>query len=151
LVTTSATFTSSDQLLNQIYTDSVKTATDVVSAPVNLWAAGCHVPNELLILDGAVRDRCVYPADISVSGLTLLLAGAAPNPFKDMILLFANDQLPSGAIPASACLCTDPLFDLSAYWIYALYNDVLFGGDTTTLAQVWPNVKSVLNQWYPSV
>ena len=144
-------FTSSDGLLNQIYTASVNTAEDMVSDPVNLWPGGCSVPpSGKIILDGVVRDRCVYTADMSVTGQTLLLAGDDPTVFRNMILMFAGFQKDDGVIPPSACLCSDPAIDYTGYWLIDLYDYVLATGDLDTLHRVWPNVLRALDRWYPS-
>lgn len=148
----SGSFTSSDPLLNQIYAASVTTAEDMVSDPVNLWSGGCNVPaTGKIILDGAVRDRCVYIGDLSVTGQTLLLAGDASTVVRNMIQLFAGFQKDDGVIPPSACLCTDPLIDYTGYWVITLYDYVLASGDLDTLHRVWPNLLKALNTWYPSV
>ncbi len=148
----SGSFTTSDPLLNRVYTASVATAEDMVSDPVNLYPAGCYVPARgKIILDGVDRDRCVYTGDLSVTGQTLLLAGVAANVVRNMILLFAGYQRDDGAIPPSACLCGDPLIDYSGYWLITLYDYVLDSGDLDTLHRVWPNVRGVLDRWYPSL
>ena len=148
----SGSFTTSDPLLNQVYTASVATAEDMVSDPVNLYPAGCYVPAVgKIILDGVDRDRCVYTGDLSVTGQTLLLAGDAASVVRNMILLFAGYQRDDGAIPPSACLCGDPLIDYSGYWLITLYDYVLDSGDLDTLHRVWPNVLGVLDRWYPSL
>ncbi len=145
-------FTSNDELLNQIYTASVKTAEDMVSDPVDLWPGGCNVPaSGKIILDGVARDRCVYIGDLSVTGQTLLLAGDASTVVRNLILLFAGFQKDDGVIPPSACLCTDPMIDYTGYWVITLYNYVLASGDLDTLHRVWPNLLKAVDGWYPSV
>src|SRR5437870_1134731 len=62
-------FASSDPRLNAIWEASVRTAHDMVSAPVHLHP-GCGVPrNERVILDGVTRDRCEFPGDLAVTGM----------------------------------------------------------------------------------
>lgn len=109
------------------------------------------MPDETLILDGTVRDRCPYVGDLAVTGLTLLDAGRDPGPLRNMILLFARLQRANGAIPASP-LVHGPgvLIDYPAYWVEVVYDYALHTGDLGLVRQVWPNLVRVLDVYYPS-
>jgi hypothetical protein len=146
-------FASSDPLLNRIWTDSVRTAQDMVSAPVHLDPRGCPIPAGLatILLDGTVRDRCPYVGDEAVIDDTLLVSSADPAVEEGMLRLFASLQHPDGAIPAS------PLFggslvlvDYPAYFVVALHDVVLRSGDVAFARSLWPAVEGVLDRWYPA-
>lgn len=146
-------FASSDPLLNRIWAASVRTAQDMVSAPVRLDPRGCPIPASLprVLLDGVARDRCPYVGDEAVIDDTLLVSSADPSVEEGMLRLFASLQHPDGAIPAS------PLFggslvlvDYPAYFVVALHDVVLRSGDAGFARSLWPAVQGVLDRWYPA-
>jgi Bacterial alpha-L-rhamnosidase C-terminal domain/Bacterial alpha-L-rhamnosidase 6 hairpin glycosidase domain len=149
------TFSSSDPLLNRIWTVSVKTATDmVVPGPLlyDSMSRKCPINLHEVIIDGVVRDRCPYIGDEAVSGLTLL--DSTPSDvatLRSMIVWFANAQHGDGAIPCSPIFDGAwILFDYNAYWIEDLYNFVLWTGDTGLATEVWGTLVRLLNNWYPT-
>jgi Bacterial alpha-L-rhamnosidase 6 hairpin glycosidase domain/Bacterial alpha-L-rhamnosidase C-terminal domain len=145
------TFTSSDPLLNSIWTASVKTANDGISKPVDLDPRDCKINLPLVILDAPDRDRCPYIGDEAVSGMTLLVAGSHVSTLRAMIAWFASVQNADGSIPASPIFNhTTVLIDYNAYWIEALYDYTLYTGDRTLLKSVFPNLSRLVNVLYPS-
>jgi hypothetical protein len=145
------TFASSDPQLDAIWTASARTANDMVSAPVNL-EPGCRVPpGQPVILDGVVRDRCEFPGDLAVTGMTLYVAdGAAAVPMKAALFLFASRQRRNGLIPATAGVRTPDLVDYTGYWIEDAYDYVLYSGDLRSAKLLLPTVVRALDGWYPA-
>ena len=147
-------FTSSDPLLNQIWTDSVRTATDMIApGPLQTDWLGrpCKIDLGTVLIDGVVRDRCPYIGDESVIGRTL--DASQPNwPLqRAMLNWFAGAQHDDGAIPDSPIYGGENvLLDYNAYWVQALYNYVLYSGDTDFAAQVWPNLVRLIDVFYPA-
>ena len=108
---------------------------------------------KLVLQDGAKRDRDPYVGDVAVSGRTAYLTHrqtsiAAKNVLADL----ANHQRWDGWIPpASITDYTLPLFDYPFWWIVSSWEYVLYSGDTQYAKQYWPNLVSVLDEFYPSV
>ncbi len=148
-------FSSSDPLLGSIWAASVKTATDMIApGPLDTDAEGrpCSISLSMVLLDGAVRDRCPYVGDQAVSGLTLLVSHPEDAPvLHDMIAWYAANQHSDGSIPASPSFggILD-LFDYNAYWVDDLYDYVLYTGDLSLARQVWPNLVELMDDWYPA-
>src|SRR4051794_15270293 len=145
-------FVSSDARLDAIWAASVRTAHDMVAPPVDLLP-GCGVPDgtRLVVLDGAVRDRCEFPGDLAVTGMTLYVAdGTAGSPVRDALVLFAERQRADGLIPPTPGDTGPGLADYTGYWIEDLYDYVLYSGDVTTGRALLPNLERALDTWYPA-
>jgi Bacterial alpha-L-rhamnosidase 6 hairpin glycosidase domain/Bacterial alpha-L-rhamnosidase C-terminal domain len=148
-------FISSDATLNTIWTDSVRTATDmVVPGPLVKDALGrpCRIELPRVILDGVVRDRCPYVGDEAVEGRTLLISTPPDAPVvRAMVLWFAKAQHRNGAIPDSPLFgASKVLFDYNAFWVEDLYDDVLYTGDLALARSVWPELVALMDRWYPA-
>ncbi len=151
----SGSFVSSDATLNAVWTDSVRTATDmVVPGPLKKDALGrpCAIDLPSVIIDGVVRDRCPYVGDEAVEGRTLLISTPADVPvLRTMILWFGNAHHSDGAIPDSPLFgASKVLFDYNAFWVEDLYNYVLYTGDLALARTVWPDLVGLMDRWYPA-
>jgi hypothetical protein len=150
------TFAASDPLLTDVWRSSVATADAMVSPPVRLDARDCNVPagTPLVILDGVVRDRCPYIGDEAVTGMALHVSQTTTDSeraIRSMLLMFAGAQRRDGAIPSSPIFdWTYVLNDYSAYWVETLRDYVLWTGDVDLGRRLLPNVRRVLDDWYPS-
>ncbi len=148
-------FTSSDPLLNRIWSGSVLTASDMIApGPLTTDADGrpCPIALPTVILDGYVRDRCPYVGDLAVTGMTLLVSTPSAAPvLRSMILWFAQNQQADGAIPASPFDDGQSVFfDYNAYWVDDLYDYVLYTGDLSLAREVWSNLVQLMDVWYPA-
>jgi hypothetical protein len=148
-------FISSDATLNAVWTDSVRTATDmVVPGPLKTDAMGrpCQIDLPTVIIDGVVRDRCPYVGDEAVEGRTLLISTPADVPvLRAMILWFGNAHHANGSIPDSPLFgASKVLFDYNAFWVEDLYNYVLYTGDLALARTVWPDLVGLMDRWYPA-
>jgi Bacterial alpha-L-rhamnosidase 6 hairpin glycosidase domain/Bacterial alpha-L-rhamnosidase C-terminal domain len=113
----------------------------------------CEIALTQVLIDGYVRDRCPYVGDQSVSGMTLLVSNptASAPVLRNMILWYAQNQHADGSIPASPYREGSlTLFDYNAYWVFDVYDYVLYTGDLALVNQVWPNLLQLLNTWYPA-
>ena len=151
-------FLCSDDALNRYWYGAAYT-NELVVAP--FLADDCDPRNaasptllgELVLLDGAKRDRDPYVGDIAVSGRTLYLthpdaAAAARNVLADL----AAHQRSDGWIPpASINGYTLPLFDYPLWWVTTSWDYILYTGDTKYATTYYPNLVAVLDSWYPSV
>jgi hypothetical protein len=144
-------FVSNDAGLNAVWAASVRTAHDVVGPPVHV-RPGCGVPKSVrrVILDGVVRDRCMYVGDLAVTGMTLYVAdGAASTPMRSALFLFAERQRPDGAIPATTSGGLE-LVDYTGYWVEDVYDYVLYSGDVAAGRTLLPALRRALDVWYPA-
>jgi hypothetical protein len=145
------TFASSDPALDQIWSASVATAADMVSAPVDLDPRGCQISLPKIVLDGLVRDRCPYVGDLAVTGKTLLLSQDDVSALRATINWFAANQADDGAIPASPFRNGSlQLVDYNAYWIEALYDYTLYTGDLSLLRDDWASLVRLVDELYPA-
>lgn len=144
------TFDSNDAQLNAIWAASVKTATGMLAPGGQLLDAydrPCPTPlGEQVILDGVVRDRCPYIGDESVIDAVFDTADPHFDVQRNMLAWFAQAQHANGAIPASPA--GRVLFDYNAYWLMVLHRYVLYSGDVAFAKSIWPNVTSLVNEWY---
>lgn len=144
-------FSSSDPELDQIWAASVKTADDMLAPggqQVDALGRPCPTPaGTTVILDGVVRDRCPYIGDESVIDLTYDAGDPHFDVQRGMLATFAAMQTDDGAIPASPADIV--LFDYCGYWAIALYNYVLYSGDTAFGREMWPTLVKLLDRWYP--
>jgi hypothetical protein len=150
---TQGTFSSSDPLLNTVWTESVNSARDMISPPVSLDPRGCPIPASVktILLDGVVRDRCPYIGDEAVIDSTLLVSSADAAVETSMLRLFASLQHADGAIPASPLDGGSVvLVDYSAYFVVTLHDVVLRTGQLALGRRLWPAVTGVLDRWYPA-
>jgi hypothetical protein len=147
-------FSSSDPLLNRIWSVSVKTATDmVVPGPLMLDALDrpCPVDLPVVIVDGAARDGCPAVGDLAVTDKTLLVSTPADTgAVAGMVRYFASIQRQDGAIPSSPESEGGVLFDYNAYWVEDLYDYTLYSGDLGVANGVWGNLMRLLDGWYPA-
>jgi Bacterial alpha-L-rhamnosidase C-terminal domain/Bacterial alpha-L-rhamnosidase 6 hairpin glycosidase domain len=149
------TFTSSDPLLNSIWADSIKTATDaVVPGPLTVDSLGraCAINLPTVLVDGPDRDRCPYVIDQAVTGMTLLISTPADaGVLRDMLVWYAQNQEPGGGIPVGPLDGGQLVFaDSGAYWIEDLYDYVLYTGDLALAQQLWPDLVELMDVWYPA-
>src|SRR4051794_9791628 len=89
-------FESNDALVNLIWRNSVQTARDMVSPPVDLDPRGCDIDIPTILLDGVQRDRCPYIGDQAVTGMMLLVSQDDTRVLHDMLAWFASVQNTDG-------------------------------------------------------
>ncbi len=134
----------------------MKTADDMIApGPLTTDAESrpCAIALSQVLLDGFVRDRCPYVGDQAVTGMTLLVSNptASASVLRNMIVWYAANQHSDGSIPASPYEDGElTLFDYNAYWVFDVYDYVLYTGDLALARQVWPNLVTLMNTWYPA-
>ena len=145
-------FTSSDLLLNRVWAGSVQTAADMLApGPLATDSAGrpCAIDARVVILDGAVRDRCPYVGDEAVIDRTFDVSTPHWEIQRSMLAWFGGAQHTDGAIPASPIFgATTVLFDYNAYWLLALHDYVLYSGDVSLARELWPHVVRLIDVFY---
>jgi hypothetical protein len=150
-------FQSSDEDLNQWWFDAVYTnemdivtLTENTTDPRDAWSE--TLANELVLIDGAKRDRDPYVGDIHVSGRTAYLSHDVSSASRDVMADLANHQRADGWIPpASINNYTLPLLDYALHWVTASYDLYLYTGDTAYIQQFYRVLVNTLDRFYPSV
>lgn len=150
-------FESSDPALNRYWYDASYTnelITDHFRSsdiePRN--ADSPFLDGRLVLTDGAKRDRDPYVGDVYVSGRTDYLTHDVGAAARNVLVDLAQHQRSDGWIPpATINSYTLPLFDYPMYWVTSSYEYVLYTGDTKYGSTYFPNLRRVLDDWYPSV
>ena len=131
---------------NQMITDTFR-ATDVDPR----GAANSGLEGKLVLTDGAKRDRDPYVGDIAVSGITNYLTSYVGEAAGNVLADLADHQRSDGWIPpASINGYTLPLFDYALWWVVASWDYVLYTADTAYATQYYPQLLSVLDNYYPA-
>ncbi|MFN8537617.1 MAG: alpha-L-rhamnosidase C-terminal domain-containing protein [Thermomicrobiales bacterium] len=150
-------FLSSDDTLNRAWYASVYTTelnADRVTAdsvdPRGGWSAS--LDGQVVLLDGAKRDRAPYIGDVLVAGTTFMLAHGDGGPVATVLADLAAHQREDGYVPPSTIenysFC---LFDYPSWWLLSLAEYSRQTGDLALATRLWPNLTRLLDGWYPRV
>jgi Bacterial alpha-L-rhamnosidase 6 hairpin glycosidase domain/Bacterial alpha-L-rhamnosidase C-terminal domain len=147
-------FASSDPLLDRIWQVSITTANDMLApGPLTTDAGGndCAIELSVVLIDGAVRDRCPYVGDQWVVGAVFDVSTPNFQVQRAMLAWYAAHQRADGSVPASPrCGAATTLFDYDAYWLQTLHQYALDSGDLDFVRSVWPAVTRLIDTWYAS-
>ena len=145
-------FASSEPLLDRIWQVSITTANDMLApGPLTTDAGGndCAIELSVVIIDGAVRDRCPYVGDQWVVGAAFDVSTPNFQVQRAMLEWYAAHQRADGSIPASPrCGAATTLFDYDAYWLQTLHQYALDSGDLDFVRSVWPAVARLIDTRY---
>ncbi|KAG8623700.1 hypothetical protein KVT40_008676 [Elsinoe batatas] len=143
-------FHSSDELLNRIWYAGAYTL-QTNNAPPNTgrwvptlskgWANnGTMGPGETIIMDGAKRDRAVWPGDMGVAVPSLFYSvGGEMDSVRNALQVMFDYQNKDGSLPESG----PPLLQQSSttynmWTMIGCYNYILYTNDTAWLTNIWP-------------
>ncbi|KAN0119698.1 glycoside hydrolase family 78 protein [Hyaloscypha variabilis] len=156
-------FHSSDELLNRIwYSGAYTLQTNAV--PVNTgrqvpfvvtgWANnGTLGPGDTIIVDGAKRDRAVWPGDMGIAVPSTFVSIGDLTSVKNALQVMYNYQNPTtGAFPEAG----PPLLQLGSdtYHMWTMigtYNYLLYSNDTAFLSENWAKYLLAMNYIYDKV
>ncbi|KAE9380306.1 glycoside hydrolase family 78 protein [Stipitochalara longipes BDJ] len=156
-------FHSSDELLNRIwYSGAYTLQTNAV--PVNTgrqvpfvvtgWANnGTLGPGDTIIVDGAKRDRAVWPGDMGIAVPSTFVSIGDLGSVKNALQVMYNYQNPTtGAFPEAG----PPLLQLGSdtYHMWTMigtYNYILYSNDTAFLSENWAKYLLAMNFIYDKV
>ncbi|PSK56698.1 hypothetical protein B9Z65_6322 [Elsinoe australis] len=156
-------FHSSDELLNRIWYAGAYTL-QTNNAPPNTgrwvptlakgWANnGTMGPGETIIMDGAKRDRAVWPGDMGVAVPSLFYSiGGELDSIRNALQVMFDYQNKDGSLPESG----PPLLQQSSttynmWTMIGCYNYVLYSNDTTWLTTIWPKYNHLMDYIYGQV
>ncbi|EMR83596.1 hypothetical protein ACHAO1_010834 [Botrytis cinerea] len=156
-------FHSSDEMLNKIwYSGAYTLQTNAV--PVNTgrqiptvkvgWANnGTMGPGDTIIVDGAKRDRAVWPGDMGIAvPSTFISIGDLVSVKNALQVMYNYQNNVTGAFPEAG----PPLLQLGSdtYHMWTMigtYNYVLYTNDTSFLLQNWAKYQLAMNYVYGKV
>jgi hypothetical protein len=149
-------FSASEPDLDQIWANSVRTASDMLGPggqQVDALGRPCQLlGGQTFIFDGVVRDRCPWIGDESVIDMTYNASDPHWDVQRWMLALFAGMQKGDGAIPASPVDGGKVvLYDYCGYWAIALHNYVLYSGDVAFASQMFGTLELLIDRWYPAL
>ena len=150
-------FRSNDDLLNRVWYAGAYTVQMDTIDPLQgkAWPAvtsgwlnnGVSGSGATILVDGAKRDRWVWPGDLGISGLTAYVStGDTLSVTNDLNTLFAN-QSSAGALPYAG-----PEGDLGnifsdTYHLWTLIGVIdyyLYSGDRSWIISHWPQIKKAV-------
>jgi Bacterial alpha-L-rhamnosidase 6 hairpin glycosidase domain len=145
-------FYSNDSLLNRVwYAGAYTVQMDTIDPSQGvLWpppASGWQNTSFLgdgrsILVDGAKRDRTVWPGDLGVSMLTALVSNYDTEASRNSLNALYHYQLPDGQLPYAGPPILTYLSDTYHLWtLLATYDYFLFSRDKTWLDNHWAQYK----------
>jgi hypothetical protein len=152
----SGSFRSNDELINRVwYAGAYTVQMDSIDphqgrvwpAPASLWLndelAGSGAT---ILVDGAKRDRAVWPGDLGISALTAFVTtGDTLSMKNDLDTLFAG-QDSAGCLPVAGWqFGALPISDTYHLWtLIGVTNYFLYSGDRSWVISHWPQIKKAI-------
>lgn len=118
------------------------------------WANnGTLGPGDTIIVDGAKRDRAVWPGDMGIAaGGSFYSIGDLSSIKNALQTMYNNQDNSTGAFPEAGPQLLQKGSDTYHMWsMIGTYNYVLYSNDTTFLLQNWPNYLKAMNFIYGKV
>jgi len=149
-------FECSDTTLNQLWYDAAYTNemcidTFRVNDTEPRGAASPSLIGKLVIHDAPKRDRDPYVGDIAVAGRTLYLTHNVSIAARNVLADLADHQRSDGWIPpASLGNYGLALFDYPLWWVVTSCDLLFYTEDDEYLADYYPAMLKVLDEYYPS-
>ncbi|KAL0569902.1 hypothetical protein V5O48_012059 [Marasmius crinis-equi] len=93
-----------------------------------------------IIVDGAKRDRAVWPGDMGIAVPTAFVSTNDLVPVKNAFLTMFSGQASDGSLPESGPPLSQKGSDTYHAWtLIGCYNYHLYTGDTSTIQRLWTN------------
>ncbi|ORY04960.1 bacterial alpha-L-rhamnosidase domain protein [Clohesyomyces aquaticus] len=155
-------FHSNDELLNRIwYAGAYTLQTNAV--PVNTgrrvpmlsngWANnGTLGPGDTIIVDGAKRDRAVWPGDMGIAVPSSFVSTGDLESVKNALQVMYNYQNPDGSFPEAGPPLLQQNSDTYHMWtMIGTYNYMLYTADSTFVAENWAKYLRAMTYIYGKV
>lgn len=155
-------FHSSDELLNSIwYSGAYTLQTNAV--PVNFgrsvpfllsgWANnGTLGPGDTIIVDGAKRDRAVWPGDMGVAVPSTFVSVGDLDSVRNALQAMYDNQNADGSFPEAGPPLLQQGSDTYHMWsMIGTYNYLLYTNDTDFLARNWDGYLAAMDYIYAKV
>ncbi|KAJ5477075.1 hypothetical protein N7539_007219 [Penicillium diatomitis] len=155
-------FHCSDELLNRIWYSGAYTL-QANEVPVNTgrithglksgWLNnGTLGPGDTIIVDGAKRDRAVWPGDMGIAVPSAFVSLGNLESVKNALQIMYDTQASSGAFDESGPPLSQKGSDTYHMWsMIGTYNYVLYTNDTVFLSRNWDKYLAAMNFIYGKV
>ncbi|KJR82427.1 bacterial alpha-L-rhamnosidase domain protein [Sporothrix schenckii 1099-18] len=111
------------------------------------WANdGLLGPGHTILVDGAKRDRAVWPGDMGVAVPSLFVSTGDMESVKNALQTMYDNQNPDGSFPEAGPPLLQQGSDTYHMWtMIGTYNYVLYTNDTTFLARNWAGYQRAMS------
>lgn len=155
-------FHSSDALLNSIwYSGAYTLQTNAVPVNFGRWVPfvdegwsnnGTMGPGDTIIVDGAKRDRAVWPGDMGVAVPSTFVSVGDLDSVKNALQTMYNNQNSDGSFPEAGPPLLQQGSDTYHMWtMIGTYNYLLFTNDTDFLAENYDGYLRAMDYIYGKV
>lgn len=155
-------FHSSDDLLNKIwYSGAYTLQTNAVPVNTGRWVPfvntswvnnGTLGPGDTIIVDGAKRDRAVWPGDMGIAVPSSFVSIGDLDSVRNALQVMYDYQNADGSFPEAGPPLLQQGSDTYHMWtMIGTYNYVLYTNDTDFLARNWDGYLAAMNYIYAKV
>lgn len=155
-------FHSSDDLLNKIwYSGAYTLQTNAVPVNTGRWVPfvstgwvnnGTLGPGDTIIVDGAKRDRAVWPGDMGIAVPSTFVSVGDLDSVRNALQVMYDYQNEDGSFPEAGPPLLQQGSDTYHMWtMIGTYNYVLYTNDTDFLARNWDGYLAAMNYIYAKV
>ncbi|KAK3372144.1 Six-hairpin glycosidase-like protein [Podospora didyma] len=155
-------FHSDDEQLNAIwYSGAYTLQTNAVPPNTGRWVPmlsagwannGTLGPGDTIIVDGAKRDRAVWPGDMGVAVPSTFVSIGDLESVKNALQVMYDYQNKDGSFPEAGPPLLQQGSDTYHMWtMIGTYNYVLYTNDTAFLRQNWPAYRRAMSYIYAKV
>ncbi|KAI3397992.1 hypothetical protein diail_9969 [Diaporthe ilicicola] len=155
-------FHSSDPLLNKIwYSGAYTLQTNAVPVNTGRWVPfvntswvnnGTLGPGDTIIVDGAKRDRAVWPGDMGVAVPSTFVSVGDLDSVRNALQVMYDHQNADGSFPEAGPPLLQQGSDTYHMWtMIGTYNYVLYTNDTAFLARNWAGYLAAMDYIYAKV
>lgn len=155
-------FHSSDSLLNSIwYSGAYTLQTNAVPVTFGRWVPFLHTgwanngtlgPGDTIIVDGAKRDRAVWPGDMGIAVPSTFVSVGDLDSVKNALQTMYNNQNADGSFPEAGPPLLQQGSDTYHMWsMIGTYNYLLYTNDTDFLAENYDGYLRAMNYIYGKV
>lgn len=155
-------FHSSDDLLNKIwYSGAYTLQTNAVPVGTGRWVPfvntgwannGTLGPGDTIIVDGAKRDRAVWPGDMGIAVPSTFVSVGDLDSVRNALQVMYDYQNKDGSFPEAGPPLLQQGSDTYHMWtMIGTYNYVLYTNDTAFLARNWDGYLAAMDYIYAKV
>ncbi|CAN9188782.1 unnamed protein product [Alternaria alternata] len=155
-------FHCNDELLNRIwYAGAYTLQTNAVPSNTGRWVPmlangwannGTLGPGETIIVDGAKRDRAVWPGDMGIAVPSTFVSTGDLESVKNALQVMFDYQNPDGSFPEAGPPLLQQNSDTYHMWtMIGTYNYMLYTNDAAFVQKNWARYKRAMEYVYAKV
>lgn len=155
-------FRCDDELLNRIwYAGAYTLQTNAVPTNTGRWVPmladgwannGALGPGDTIIVDGAKRDRAVWPGDMGIAVPSSFVSIGDLDSVKNALQVMYDYQNPDGSFPEAGPPLLQQNSDTYHMWtMIGTYNYMLYTNDAAFVLQNWPEYLRAMEYIYSKV